>query len=72
MLHTTKPADYIPADKLAAPSNCPDCGAKSELSDGVVHLAHYLLKGRVHQALIWTCSNRCFLSWEAAQFMGKC
>jgi|tagenome__1003787_1003787.scaffolds.fasta_scaffold20895972_2 hypothetical protein len=28
MLHTTKPADYIPAEKLADPSNCPDCGAR--------------------------------------------
>jgi hypothetical protein len=72
MLHTTKPADYIPAEKLADPSNCPDCGARFILSVGVIHLGHYCLKGEVHEGLIWTCSDRCFLSFEAAQFMGKC
>lgn len=65
-------ADYIPAEKLADPSNCPDCGARFILSVGVIHLGHYCFKGEVHEGLIWTCSDRCFLSFEAAQFMGKC
>jgi len=72
MLHTTKPADYIPAEKLTEPSNCPDCGAHGVLSVGVIHLGHYRYNGQVRQGLIWTCSDRCFLSWEAAHFMGKC
>ena len=72
MLHTTKPSDYIPPERLTDPSNCPDCGARSVLSVGVVHLAHYNLKGQVYEGLIWTCSDQCFLSWEPAQYMGKC
>jgi len=42
MLHTTKPADYISAERLTEPSNCPDCGANSVVSVGVIHLGHYL------------------------------
>ena len=72
MLHTTKPADYISAERLTEPSNCPDCGANSVMSVGVIHLGHYHYNGQVCQGLIWTCSDRCFLSWESADFMGKC
>ena len=72
MLHTTKPADYISAERLTEPSNCPDCGANSVMSVGVIHLGHYLYNGQVRQGLIWTCSDRCFLSWESAVFMGNC
>jgi len=72
MLHTTRPADYIAAEKLTEPSNCPDCGARSVLSVGVIHLAHYRFKGEVCQGLVWMCSDKCFLSWEDTKFMGKC
>jgi hypothetical protein len=72
MLHTTRPADYIAADKLAEPSNCPDCGARSVLSVGVIHLAHYRFQGEECQGLVWMCSDKCFLSWEDRKFMGNC
>jgi hypothetical protein len=72
MLHTTNPADYIPAERLAEPCNCPDCGARTVLSVGVIHLGHYRLQGRVQEGLIWTCSHHCFLSWEAVHFMSMC
>ena len=49
MLHTTKPADYISAERLTEPSNCPDCGANSVMSVGVIHLGHYLYNGQVRR-----------------------
>ena len=72
MLHTTRPADYIAADKLAEPSNCPDCGACSVLSVGVIHLVHYRFQGEERQGRVWMCSDKCFLSWEDRKFMGNC
>ena len=72
MLHTTKPADDISAERLTDPSNCPDCGAHSVMSVGVIHLGHYLYNGQVRQGLIWTCSDRCYLSWDLVHFMAKC
>ena len=70
MLHTTKPADYISAERLTEPSNCPDCGANSVMSVGVIHLGHYLYNGQVRQdssghALIGaSCHGNRRTSWE--------
>jgi len=72
MLHSASPTTYVPSSKLAEIATCPDCGAKVILSDGVIHLGHYDYDGKVRQGLIWTCSDRCFLSWEHPSFMGKC
>ena len=33
---------------------------------------HVIHDGEVREGLIWTCSDRCFLSWEHPSFMGKC
>ena len=70
MLYTSSPAAYIAEEKLAEPVICPDCGAHSTLAAGVLHLGHFDFNGEPHQGLIWTCCNKCFLSWEHQQFMG--
>jgi hypothetical protein len=70
MLHTSSPAAYIITEKLAEPATCPNCGASSILAAGVLHLGHFNYDGEPHEGLIWTCSNKCFLSWEHPQFMG--
>jgi hypothetical protein len=70
MLHTSNPAAYVALEKLAESVKCPDCGASSILSAGVFHLGHYYLSGEPRRGLIWTCSDKCFLSWEHPQFMG--
>jgi hypothetical protein len=72
MLHTASPTDYLAADELAEPATCPDCGSHTILSFGVVHLGHYSYDGDARVGLIWTCSDRCFLSWEHPDFMGRC
>jgi len=72
MLHSASPSAYMASDKLAEPATCPDCGARTVLSVGVVHLGHYSFEGEVREGLIWTCSDRCFLSWEHPQFMATC
>jgi hypothetical protein len=71
MLHTCKPIDYIPAERLAESATCPDCGAHAALAIGVIHLGHYSAGKEVKETLIWTCSNKCFLQWEHRQFMGN-
>lgn len=71
MLHSCKPLDYIPADRLAEPAVCPDCGERATLAIGVIHLGHYSADGQVKNGLIWTCSDMCFLQWEHKQFMGN-
>lgn len=71
MLHSCNPVDYIPADRLAEPAICPDCGGRATLAIGVIHLGHYSADGQVKRSLIWTCSNECFLQWEHKQFMGN-
>jgi hypothetical protein len=70
MLHTSSPLDYISAEKLVEPAKCPDCGAQSILAAGVLHLGHFNFNGELREGLIWTCSHKCFLSWEHPQFMG--
>ena len=45
MLPTSSPAAYIAAEKLAESAKCPDCGAKSILAAGVLHLGHYDFNG---------------------------
>jgi len=72
MLHSTSPTTYVPYERLTETAICPDCGAKLTLWGGVIHLGHYDYDGEVCEGLIWTCSDRCFLSWEHARFMGKC
>lgn len=71
MLHTTAPADYIPAERLAEPCRCPECNAPTILAVGVLHLGHYAVNGEVREGLIWTCSDLCFLKFENSRFMGK-
>ena len=71
MLHTCNPMDYIPAERLAEPAICPDCGARTQLAIGVIHLGHYWAGGETRSGLIWTCSDKCFLLWENRQFMGS-
>jgi hypothetical protein len=51
MLHTMKPADYSPAERLTEPSNCPHCGAQGVMSVGVIQLGHYRYNGQVRQGL---------------------
>ena len=70
MLHTSSPLAYIAAEKLVEPAKCPDCGANSILAAGVLHLGHFNFNGKLREGLIWTCSDKCFLSWEHPQFMG--
>ena len=70
MLHTSSPAAYIDTERLAQYAKCPECGASAMLVAGVLHLGHYDFNGEPRQGLIWTCSDRCFLSWEHSQFMG--
>jgi hypothetical protein len=70
MLYTSSPAAYIAEEKLAEPATCPDCGAHSILAAGVLHLGHFNFNGNLREGFIWTCSDKCFLSWEHPQFMG--
>ena len=70
MLHTSSPAAFIAPEKLAESAKCPDCGAKSILAAVVLHLGHFNFNGEPREGLIWTCSDKCFLSWEHPQFMG--
>lgn len=72
MLHSASPSAYMASERLADTAICPDCGARTVLSVGVVHLGHYCHDGAVQEGLIWTCSDRCFLSWEHSQFMASC
>ena len=54
MLHTTKPADYIPIEKLAEPARCPECNELLVVSAGVLHLGHYHFKGEaMEKTLDW-------------------
>jgi len=71
VLHTTKPADYIPIEKLAEPARCPECNELLVVSAGVLHLGHYHFEGEAIEGLIWTCSDMCFLSWEPSQLMSQ-
>ena len=72
MLHSASPTAYVPTERLAEIAVCPACGAKITLSEGVIHLGHYDHEGEVREGLLWTCSDKCFLSWEHPSFMGKC
>jgi hypothetical protein len=72
MLHSANPASYMSSEQLSEAAVCPDCGARAELSVGVVHLGHYSFDGQVLTGLIWTCSDQCFLSWEHRSFMAAC
>lgn len=72
MLHSASPTSYVPPERLTEPAICPACDAKLTLSHGVIHLGHYDYDGKVRAGLIWTCSDKCFLSWEHSSFMGKC
>jgi hypothetical protein len=72
VLHSANPTAYVPYERLAETAACPDCGARAALSDGVIHLGHYDYEGEVREGLIWTCSDKCFLSWESSSFMAKC
>jgi hypothetical protein len=71
MLHTSKPEAYLTPETLNQPGKCPDCGALTVLALGVMHLGHFNFNGEPREGLIWTCSDRCFLSWEHIQFMGS-
>ena len=72
MLHSASPTAYVPSERLAERATCPNCGATAALSAGVIHLGHYDHEGKVREGLLWTCSDKCFLSWEHPSFMGKC
>jgi hypothetical protein len=71
MLHTSRPSDYISAEKLAEPAICPECDSRLVLAIGVIHLGHYQTTEGIQEGLLWTCSDRCFLSWESNQFMAR-
>jgi hypothetical protein len=72
MLHSASPTTFVPSERLAETATCPNCSAKIALWGGVIHLGHYDFHGEVREGLIWTCSDRWFLSWEHPSFMGKC
>ena len=72
MLHSASPAAYVPSERLSETAICPDCGARAAVSGGVIHLGHYTHEGELREGLIWTCSDKCFLSWENPVFMAKC
>ena len=72
MLHSASPITYVSAEQLAQAAVCPHCGAKTTLLGGVIHLGHYKCQGEIREGLIWTCSAKCFLSWEHHSFMAKC
>lgn len=73
MLHCTSPKEYLPAKSLGEVGICPDCSNKLILAIGVIHLAHYVNNdGTSVEGLLWLCSDKCFLSFEARQFMGRC
>jgi hypothetical protein len=72
MLHSASPSTFVPSERLAETAICPNCSAKVALWGGVIHLGHYDYEGEVREGLIWTCSDRCFLSWEHRSFMAKC
>ena len=62
MLHSASLTTFVPSERLAETAICPNCSAKVALSGGVIHLGHYDYDGEVREGLIWTCSDRCFLS----------
>jgi hypothetical protein len=71
MLHTSAPANYIAAEKLAEPAICPECQASTILAIGRIHLGHYTANGELKEGLVWTCSDLCYLAFENSQFMGR-
>lgn len=71
MLHTALPAAYVPPENLTQDCQCPECGFKTIVACGVLHLGHYKISGEVRAGLIWTCSDKCFLNWEHSTFMGQ-
>jgi hypothetical protein len=71
MLHSSAPQAFCAPEALANEARCPDCSIVTILGVGVVHLGHYNANGQVKCGLIWTCSDKCFLSFESSQFMGR-
>jgi hypothetical protein len=72
MLHTSNPEAYVRPENLDKDACCPECGVKTIVACGVLHVGHYNAGSEVKSGLIWTCSNRCFLAWEHPRFMGSC
>lgn len=72
MLHTSKPVDYFPQEALAQIGICPECSTHITLAVGVIHLGHYFNgQNVVSEGLLWTCSDKCFLNFEARQYMAR-
>src|SRR5258708_35130364 len=63
VLHTTKPADYIPIEKLAEPARCPECNELLVVSAGGLHLRPPPLARGGLEGLIRDCSDMFFLSF---------
>lgn len=70
MLHTSKPEAFIPPENLTKEAICPECQFHTIVACGVLHVGHYNAGREIKQGLIWTCSDKCFLSFESERFMG--
>jgi len=71
MLHSIEPSVFLASDLLSTTAQCPHCGTKCAVSDGVVGLLHYRLEDELKYSLVWVCQPACLLAFEHSQFMGR-
>ena len=72
MLHSLQPAQYVFADDLRTPWQCPECKTAFLYGNGVIFFAHYCEAdtGKVRRGLLCFCSTRCLLDWEHPALLG--
>jgi hypothetical protein len=68
MLHSASPTNHVPSDRLAKPPCAPSVVPKPPCRV-VIHLGDFEYDSEVREGLIWTCSDRGFLSWEHPRYV---
>lgn len=71
VLHSIEPGTFLASDLLGTIAQCPHCGTKCAVSDGVMGLLHYRLEEELKYSLVWVCRSACLLAFEHSQFMGR-
>jgi hypothetical protein len=71
VLHSIEPKAFLASDLLRTTAQCPQCGTKCAVSDGVVGLLHYRLEDELKYSLVWVCRPVCILAFEDSQCMGR-
>ena len=71
VLHSIEPRTFLAPHVLRTIAQCPHCGTKCAVSDGVMGLLHYRLGDELKYSLVWVCRSACILAFEHSQFMGR-